>query len=77
MIAMRLLRMLGIALGMLAAAGFGLCGVWGVAMAALHRFDTALFLICGLVGILLGVAIGLSMWQEMKRKRSADEPPAQ
>lgn len=78
---MRLLRMLGILLGMLMAVGFGLCGAFGVFQAGrvgwTYWSDWSLFLVCGLAGLGIGWVFARAVWLALKGKPGAGAPPAQ
>jgi hypothetical protein len=76
---MRLLRMLGIVLGMLMAVGFGLCGAFGVIFSQggveSHGFDPV-SLVFGLAGLGIAAACAWAVWRTLKGKPDAGAPPA-
>jgi hypothetical protein len=80
---MWLLRMLGIGLGMLLAAGFGICGAYSVmagvsaAIQGLAGGASLIFLFFGLLGLAIGWTLARAVWFVFKEKTDAERPPEQ
>jgi uncharacterized YccA/Bax inhibitor family protein len=72
---MRLLRMLGIVLGMLVTIGFGVCGVFGLLAPGREGGDLAR--IFGLIGLGLAALFGTMVWIAIKDKPNGGQPPEQ
>ncbi len=79
----QLLRVLVLIFGLLLMAGFGLCGLLGVAISFEEIYkpgsaqgDFAKVFGMGLTGMAISAAIGLVLWLIMRKKR-APEPPRQ
>jgi hypothetical protein len=70
---MRWLRMLGIAMGMLATIGFGLCGAFGLLVP--EGEGGALFKILGLIGLGLAALFGWLVRDALKGGPDGGRPP--
>lgn len=81
---MRLLRMLGIALAMVMAVGFGLCGAFGVIGGAISAFRgggeagfvlPGLIMLFGLGGLVIATACVRLVRDVLNKKPDADRSP--